>query len=568
MQNATQALNAAIARFAGQPGVTQGQVDQLRSALYADPGLITSFNNAAASGTVTSFALEPSPGQQIPSGRYDMMGKVVSLPASSFVSTGSASTADLHSVLHVQAMVVEFATKSYVDGAGTRAQVSPVMVANLQETLNGSPILASEVKRAATTPDPASPKHRVLEAFDIVPSKAGVGGSYSWEQHTMNLPAASLSAQVPGSRIIGYNPYELTFVIGHEVQHGFNSLGAVKGRNDFINDAQAIAATRGPVHDYTLAIEKYVQSGRIDEARAEISGWNALQGRLHQDNPSVTLSDAYNAAPGRADDFVHSANGQPLSPRPNVQLNADMSMSPTSSNVAAMGHNYFDRPNSAHVQPGDTRAPMSLGGVSDYTNYYATWAVATVSWAEQNAPATHGQKPQIIVNMAHAGLYEDMMERTGIDLRPSRQPVIYFDSSQAPATQHKFDHTFEGPDKNKYVPVSPSPSSVAPDSALHRELRNALPSETSQDRLAQIALAAKEGGIEAGHIRTMDVVGTNLMLTGVTPGTNASIDLASPPPPADVSNNQFNALSEQQQSQVHQMHITQQQAGPTMSMHQ
>jgi hypothetical protein len=106
------------------------------------------------------------------------------------------------------------------------------------------------------------------------------------------------------------------------------------------------------------------------------------------------------------------------------------------------------------------------------------------------------------------------------------------------------------------------------DSALHRELRNALPSETSQDRLAQIALAAKEGGIEAGHIRTMDVVGTNLMLTGVTPGTNACVDLASPPPPADVSNNQFNALSEQQQSQVQQMQVTQQQAGPTMSLHQ
>ncbi|PTR33638.1 hypothetical protein C8J98_103401 [Luteibacter sp. OK325] len=568
MQNATQALNAAIAHFATQPGVTQGQVDQLRSALYADPGLLTSFNNAAASGTVKSFALETSPAQQIPAGRYDMMGGVVSLPASSFASAGPTPAADLHSVLHVQAMVVEFAAKSYVDGPGPQTQVSSDMVVNLQDTLNGSPVLSTEIKRAAMTPDPADPKHRVLEAFDIVPSGSGLGGSYSPEKHTMNLPAASLQAQVPGSRVMGYNPYELSFVIGHEVQHGFNSLDAARGRSDFIHDAQAIAATRSPVHDYTLAIEKYVQSGRNDEARAEISGWNALQSRVHQENPSATLYDMYNLAPGRVDDFAHRVNGQPLSPRPNVQLNADLTMSPTSSNVAAMGHNYFDRPNSAHMPPGDTRASMNLGGVSDYPNYYARWAVATASWAEQNAPTIHGQKPQIVIDMAHAGLYEDMMERSGMNLGPSKQPVPYLDSSHVPATAHQFDHTFDGANKNKFVPSSPSAPSVAADSALHRELRNALPSETSQDRLAQIALAAKEGGIEAGRIRTMDVVGTNLMLTGVTPGTNASIDLASPPPPVDVSNNQFNALSEQQRSQVQQMHVTQQQAGPTMSMHQ
>ena len=567
MTNATQALNAAIAQFANQSGVTQGQVDQLRAALYADPGLLTSFNNAAASGTVKSFALEASPTQQIPSGRYDMMGNVVSLPSSSFASAGSMPTADLHSVLHVQAMVVEFAAKSYVDGAGAHTQVSPGMVANLQDTLNGSPVLASEIKRAAMTPDPADPKHRVLEALDIVPSGAGVGGSYSSPHHTMNLPAASLQAQVPGSRVIGYNPYELSFVIGHEVQHGFNSLGAAKGRSDFIHDAQAIAATRSPVHDYTLAIEKYVQSGRDDEARAEVSGWNALQSRVRQENPNATLSDMYSVAQGRVGDFVERVNGQPLSPRPNVQLNADLTMSPTTSNVAAMGHNYFDRPTPSHMPAGDTRAPMNLGGVSDYTNYYARWAVSTASWAEQSAPTIHGQKPQIVIDMAHAGLYEDMMERSGMNLGPSKQSVPYLDSSHVPATPHRFDHTSDGPNKNTYVPVSQSPPLVEVDSALHRELRNALPSETSQDRLAQIALAAKEGGIEAGRIRTMDVVGTNLLLTGVTPGTNASIDLASPPPPADVSNSHFSALGEQQQSQVQQMQVTQQQAGPMMSMH-
>jgi hypothetical protein len=206
-----------------------------------------------------------------------------------------------------------------------------------------------------------------------------------------------------------------------------------------------------------------------------------------------------------------------------------------------------------------------VGGVSDYPNYYARWAVATASWAEQSAPLVNGQKPQIEINMAHAGLYEEMMERSGLGL-PSKQAVPYLDSSGAPATTHRFDHTLDGPNQNTYVPVSRSPSVSLANSELHKELKNALPSETSQDRIAQIALAAKEGGIKAGHIRTMDVVGQNLMLTGVTPGTHASVDLSTPPPSAEVSNGHFHAFSEQQ-SQTQQMPLVQQHAAPTMSLH-
>jgi hypothetical protein len=167
--------------------------------------------------------------------------------------------------------------------------------------------------------------------------------------------------------------------------------------------------------------------------------------------------------------------------------------------------------------------------------------------------------------MAHAGLYEDMMERSGLDLGSSRQSVPYLDSSHLPATPHKFDHTLDGPNTNKYVPDSPSTPIAMGDSGLHRELRDALPSETSQDRIAQIALSAKEGGIEAGRIRTMDVVGTNLMITGETPGTRAVVDLASPPPAAEVSNSRFNAIDTQREVQM--QHMSQQQAGPTLSHH-
>lgn len=404
MQTASQALNAAIAHFASQPGTTPAQVDQLRSALLAEQSLLASYNAAAASGALSGFAVGTAPTQHIPSGQFDKGSGIVTLPPSSFLPAGASPTADLGSVLHVQAMVVEFSSKSYADASGVRSPVSADMVSNLQDTLNGSPALAMEIKRAAVTPNPADPTHRILESFDFTAPKAGVGGSYSPSTQTMNLPSVALSKA-------GYDANDMTFVIGHEVQHGFDTLDAANGRSNFIRDAQVIAAAHSPVHDYTRPVENYIQSGRDDEARAEIAGWNALQSRVHQTKPTATLQDIDRAAPGRARDFLTDQGGLAVTPRTNVQLNSDQTMSPTPSNVAAMGHNYFDRPTAAHKAPTDDRQSMALGGVSDYPNYYARWAVATASWAEQSAPLVNGQKPQIEINMAHAGLYEEMMER-------------------------------------------------------------------------------------------------------------------------------------------------------------
>lgn len=73
------------------------------------------------------------------------------------------SSPDLHAALRVQAMVVEFSGKSFADSTGATHPVTPDMVTNLQDTMNGSPVLASELKRAATTPNPQHTQHRIPE---------------------------------------------------------------------------------------------------------------------------------------------------------------------------------------------------------------------------------------------------------------------------------------------------------------------------------------------------------------------------------------------------------------------
>lgn len=168
------ALDAAVHQFAEQTGVTPAQVSALRSALAADPNVSQRLDAQARSGALHGFAPAAVGAPDHPVGDYDRGAGTVTLPASAFPASGAHR--DLSAVLRVQAMVVEFGGNHYTDAAGTSQQVTPDMLSNLQGTLNGSPVLADDIKRAATTADPLQPHHRILESFAFTAPGAGVGG--------------------------------------------------------------------------------------------------------------------------------------------------------------------------------------------------------------------------------------------------------------------------------------------------------------------------------------------------------------------------------------------------------
>lgn len=79
-------------------------------------------------------------------------------------------------------------------------------------------------------------------------------------------------------------------------------------------------------------------------------------------NPS--LQDVFNAQPGRMSDFIDYSRTPPYAyrPKPNLALNPDLTMSPTASNVEAMGQNYFDKKAIAlggHVGLATTATPIT-----------------------------------------------------------------------------------------------------------------------------------------------------------------------------------------------------------------
>lgn len=113
-----------------------------------------------------------------------------------------------------------------------------------------------------------------------------------------------------------------------------------------------------------------------------------------------------------------------------------------------------------------------------------------------------------------------------------------------------------------------------PDYALYAELKQALPGEVSEDRLAQITVAAKMGGVKAGQLDGIhvDEQSMQVFVSGKVPGNRCCVDLATPPPTAQETLRRSEAFDQQQAQQLAQFQMQQQsiseqaQAGPRMAL--
>ncbi|NHF68034.1 XVIPCD domain-containing protein [Xanthomonas hortorum] len=516
--------------------MTSDQLAQLRGALTNDAKLLSQFEQQVQAGQLRGFAVQAASNVQPNlAGTYDIQSGMVTLPAASLQPSGTTATSDLKAALQVQQMSVAFAHSTYQDPAKNHRPVTQDMLDNLQSSINKSPYLADEIKRAATTVDVSdtrNPKRAQLEGFGFVGPGVSAGGTYDGNQKIMSLPTIglqSVSPTTPGGR---FNPQDLTFVLGHEIQHSFNHSSKAQATVKFLADVDHQSKSKGPVHDYTDELKNYIQAGREDEAKAEIAGWNALLSREREQNPHGNgLNLMLATQTQRQLDFIAA---DPVNPSaavaiPNLTFNQDGSLSPTPGNIAAMGQNYFDRPSQLYAQPG--QRPVSLGEhrsqagqlqpTADYANYYGTWAVEQILQAEDRANVLHqGVRPQVTIDMAALGLKEHLIENEGLDRGPNKTPFPYHDSSTKPPTLHHFDHTQDGSvnraHDHTYVPVVPSAPAAAgprgpddpahPDHAMLEQIRGGVrkidesvgkPYDDMSERVSRSLLAACKDNSEA-----------------------------------------------------------------------
>ncbi|MBN7137637.1 hypothetical protein A7A76_23340 [Lysobacter enzymogenes] len=505
-------LRSAIDRFSAQSGVTGDQTAQLRGAFAADAGLLTRFNQLASAGQLNGFAIQAPGGPKNSAGTYDLQAGVVTLPAACFQSTGGIPTADLSATLHVQEMAVRFAHTPYKDEAGRQQAVTQGMLDNLQSSINSAPVLSQQIKAAAT----AHP-HPHLQNFAISPPEAGLGGSYHGATKTMSLPASILQSDASGQ--IDRN--NLTFTLGHEIQHGFNYASYVRSAADFDREVSRIAQDSNPVNDYTAAIGSRIQAARENEAKSHIGGWNALLSR-QQENGPVTLADMY-ASSMRSRDFVeYDATTKQFSPKAGLTFNSDLTLSETPANVAAMGRLYFDKfPKGYPGVPVERTSTLGPHREADNINFSGMSAISRAITLDRTyAHPVNGVAPQMHIDMRQLRLDERLIERLGLDInvRPEERQA-YYDTSQSPPVLKHFDHTKSGPSLNQHVPLEPGvqPSEAAssgravpsspghPDHALysqiaghvkqHDQTQGRTHAAASERLTASLLALAKDGGL-------------------------------------------------------------------------
>lgn len=445
------ALESVLDRFAGQGGIPSQYAAQLRSALSQDSELLQRLNEDAANGRLRGLAASAPGDRKNLAGTFELSSGVATLPALSFKSQGTTASQDLIATLRLQDMAARFGHGAYKDASGNQVAVAQDIITNIQSAINDSPWIAKHIKQAAM-PSGAGEKALLREYGSHQGSVAG--GSYDGSTGALNFMTGRLAAPLTNAGKV-----ELTFVIGHEIQHALNHPEKLRASGAFESALLAIAKDRNPINDYSRPVSELIHASRIDEAQATISGWNAVLSHVQQAHPNAGLKEMMDTRSDRMLDFIRT---DPISrqdvARPGIVLNSDNSISHTPENIEALGRYYFDQPprGTPDVPVHDT---MDIGyhGDSDYANSVGAYAVSRAIHYEQNhARSVRGVEPQMHLDMAGLRFNETLLERNGIKLsRNPDQAQPYFDSSQNPPAPGRFHHTdTEGQARShRYVPV-------------------------------------------------------------------------------------------------------------------
>jgi hypothetical protein len=309
--------------------------------------------------------------------------------------------------------------------AGFRNQsgVTEDQFRNLYTAVTGSPVLVDQFNRAVAA-------GMVLAVTPL--SNANAGAEYDPAGRAIRVPLTKLSTDQQGK----FQQAEITFAMGHEVQHGLNQGDVIAAQAAFRQAIIAKAQSPGPVHDYTDITAQRLTASRSDEASSHLAGWNALASMVRHGNPSAGLQEIYEAQRGRTGSFVdarYSSVPPTFVVRPGLALNPDLSLSSTPANIEGVAQHWYDK------------VPNQLGksGSADYPNYYGRGLVSSIVQMERhfNPPAHGVSLPVIGLDTPRLRLSERQLEEAGLDFGRHTGDMTYLDLSRQPRTSHLFQHT-------------------------------------------------------------------------------------------------------------------------------
>lgn len=412
------------------------------------------------------------------------------------------------------------------------------MATNLRACIESSPALIEQMNLAAT--------RNHIKGFALMEQGDPSAGAL-YDSGTIKIPSRALIS-TPNR---AFNIHDMAFVLGHETQHGFNAAERAAAVATAVKEMGRIA--RSPSEDsYDGPAAAWQQAARNDEAKASLAGWNAAVSQLRHAGQEVTPEAMYKRYEGRARDFVdrlEDKKGQVIGyqPKSGINFKDDLSVDVNDpSNIAALGSYYYDNPSR---QVGHAK--------STYANYTGATIISHAIDRER-----YYRSDRMTIDLARHGMSEEALERNGIHLgrHLDQQPRHrYVDTSHGLVREAHFDHTRDARvstgQVHQHVPIAPAIRGSGrggfddpdhPQHALHAELKRLLPPETSADRMAQITLAAAQGGLKPGQIASVAAGADALFIMGTVPGDRTKIGFDMQPPPMQDTLQQADTYQRQQ----------------------
>lgn len=203
-----------------------------------------------------------------------------------------------------------------------------------------------------------------------------------------------------------------------------------------------------------------------------IAGWNAVVSyeQKQQGKTKLSLQEVVGKGFGYEQHFLDETalRNKKIIPTRGLKFNPDMTVSDSQKEILA--HTYYDQ--------SPEKAQLGPHGESDYRNIYAAHVIGYIVRKHY----AHDPKAKLVIDMKGLGLEERQLEINGLDLGDEDRRRVYYDKSH-PKTPQYFDHTINGDNQFKYVPIT-NPKSETEEQNYPYSLKN-MP-EQAQKLHAQI----------------------------------------------------------------------------------
>lgn len=412
-------------------------------------------------------------------------------------------------------------------------ELPPDAARHIEEAISSSPMLVSFMSAAV--------EQGLVTKIRLSPESDNLGGKYAEDEKAIYINERDFLSLQRNDDVSKSQLHDrIVATLGHETSHAFDakSMGQASRRLDGEIEDRIRAAGGSEQREVNLTgpVREYLNIARDGEAKAERAGWNALASRIYEQNEQELDVDDLLRRSGPTTGCVTKVGDGSYALANGISLDERGYISANQREAVAQCH--FDA--SGHS--------LGQAGNASYRNYYATYAIERIEEATRH----WRNPPEVRLDMQHLGLDHEQIRGAGLNFGKLDRSVSILDPATGVLT---FEHNRNIPSRSapdhslavdhsppttviSALRASPFASSTHPDHALYRNVKQSLQSqlppgaEVSEDRLAQLTVAAKEARFRPDEPISIALGETTVSLRGEYLTHRTIVDLASPVPPA------------------------------------